>query len=223
MSWVNRSVGKKVIMSVTGIVLIIFVFFHLLGNLSIFSGAETLNTYASFLKSLGPAIWISRLVIFIAVAIHLSVGFLLWRENRAARPIPYAAGQKYQKSTVSSRTMIYSGLLLAGFILFHLAHFTLGWVHADIAEKTIAAGRGELYDYVVLSFQYLGTSLLYCAAMVILFLHVRHGFASMFQTLGLTTERLLPKMIFASLLFAVFLLVGYVSIPFSAFFNMLTV
>jgi len=223
MSYFCTSVGKKFLMAGTGTLLVLFVVPHLLGNLSVFSGADPLNHYAQFLQSLGPGLWLMRLVMLTAVTLHIWTGVRLWLENRSARPQPYAAGRCNQATTLSARIMPYSGLLLLGFILFHLLHFTFGVIQPQLAHLTDAAGRHDVYRMVVESFRGVGTVLVYTVGIIVLCLHIRHGFASLFQTLGLNTERLLPRLGKVSLALAALLLAGYLSIPFAALFHLLKV
>ncbi len=220
MSLFKRSVGKKLLMAVTGTLLVLFVVPHMIGNFAIFAGADKLNNYAAFLQSLGPVLWLFRIVMLTALVLHIITGIHLYLENKAARPVAYAA-QTYQASSLSSRTMIFSGLLLFGFILFHLLHLTLGVIHPEFYQLVDEQGRHDVYAMTVLSFQQIGTVAVYLVGMVVLFFHVKHGFASLFQSLGLNTERLLPRLAVVSCLLALVLLVGYLSIPFSALFNLL--
>src|SRR5205823_7346960 len=119
----HSSVGRKMIVAVTGVILILFVIGHLLGNLQIFLGPEWINGYSQHLRDLGPLLWMIRAFLLIAVVLHIYFTILLAIENRRARPESYT-DREYVKATFASRHMVMSGLIVLAFILYHLAHFT---------------------------------------------------------------------------------------------------
>src|SRR3954464_10141162 len=125
MNLFRSSIGRKFLMAVTGLILIAFVIGHLVGNLQVFSGPDRLNGYAHFLQSLGPTLWAARIGLLIAVGIHVWAATVLTLENHAARQTKY--GVKHTiRATLASRTMRWTGYVVFAFILYHLAHFTLG-------------------------------------------------------------------------------------------------
>ncbi len=119
----GSSIGRKMIVAVTGIILMVFVVGHLLGNLQIFLGPDWINGYAQHLRDLGPLLWVVRGVLIVAVALHIYFTILLAIENRRARPAGYVKSEPV-KATFASRHMVVSGLVVLAFIIFHLLHFT---------------------------------------------------------------------------------------------------
>jgi succinate dehydrogenase / fumarate reductase cytochrome b subunit len=184
----SASVGKKVLMAVSGAVLVGFVIAHVAGNLQIFLGQEAVNRYADFLQSTPELLWPMRLFLLSMVVIHIITSAQLTLEARAARPAPYAQ-KDYIKASLASRTMIYSGLLVLGFIVYHLLHFTFLKVHPQYSHLTDAKGRHDVYSMMVLSFQEPAICTAYIIPIFFLCFHLSHGISSMFQSMGLNTER----------------------------------
>jgi succinate dehydrogenase / fumarate reductase cytochrome b subunit len=216
----NSSIGRKSIVALTGIALIGFVTIHLLGNLSIFLGPEAVNGYAAKLHHLGILLWIARLGLLAAAGLHLFFTMLLWRENRQAHPQRYATQQRL-KTTLYARTMRLSGLVLAGFVLFHLAQFTWKWTNPEYQEWYDAAGQHDVYRMLLVSFANPWVSSFYLLSVAFLALHLSHGIASLFQTLGLTTEKLRLRFQQVGIIVAWMLFSGYASIPVAIFFKFL--
>lgn len=214
------SISKKTVMAVTGLLLVGFVIMHLLGNLTIYLGPETLNAYAAKLRGLGPLVWMARAGLIVAVLLHIVSSVLVSIENRRARPIGYRI-QRSLQTTYSARTMMVSGLLLAAFIVYHLLHFTFLVTNPDIAHLTDAQGRHHVYAMVVLSFRQMPIAAAYIVAMGCLTMHLSHGIASFFQTLGLTTETLMPQLARISHLVAFAIFLGYMSIPLAVLLGVL--
>jgi succinate dehydrogenase / fumarate reductase cytochrome b subunit len=209
----KNTVGRKLIMAFTGLCMVGFVVVHLIGNTGIFLGPEVFNLYAAKLKSLGPLLWLFRGGLLLVLGVHIFFGVTLTLENWKAKPDNYAV-KKRQASTFSSETMIYSGLLILAFILFHLLHFTVGAVNADLFHAVDPAGRHDVFHMVVANFQMLVLVAIYSAAMGILFFHVRHGVHSLIQTFGLNNDRTLVLFKKAGLGVGAVLALGFVSIPF---------
>ena len=211
LSILKTSIGKKILMAGTGFVMFGFVFVHMFGNLQIYLGSDILNSYAEFLKDLGALLWVFRIVLLLCVVVHVTLAIILSLENRKARPIKYVY-EKNVQVTLAARTMTYTGLVIFAFIIYHLMHFTFGFTNPEhILEDT--KGRHDVYKMVILGFQNPFISSAYLIAMVFLFLHVRHGVASIFQTLGLSRiERRDKFQLFADI-FATIIFLGNVSIP----------
>lgn len=192
---VNSSIGKKWIVALTGLTLVGFVVGHMLGNLQILwpggGGQEHLNSYAKHLKDLGPLLWLARIFLLVCFFAHIYFTIKLTRENRAARPQKYARPARIVMS-VPVMTMIVSGLILAGFIVFHLAHFTFQIVKPEYQSFYDAAGRPDVYRMVVTGFSDKVISFFYIISMGLLCLHISHGFSSCFQTLGVRNKTLAP-------------------------------
>ena len=181
--FLGSSVGRKVAMAATGIVLFGFVTVHMLGNLQAYMGRETLNHYAEFLQHMGHGggIWIFRGILLTAVGIHAWAALSLTLDNWKARPVGYRA-QQLSAATWSSRTMRWSGVVLAIFIVYHLLHLTVGNVHPDFI-------KGDAYHNFVKGFQVPDASAFYILAQLCLGLHMWHGVWSVTQTLGLSHPR----------------------------------
>lgn len=192
MNWLARflrsSIGGKVLVALTGAALLFFVIGHLLGNLQIFLGQDALNAYAKKLHDMPAVLWVARIGLLGAVGAHIVLSMRLAIANRAARPVPYATPATVQAS-FASRTMVYTGPMIAAFVLYHLLHFTFGVVQSDAAHLVDSAGRHDVYSMVVRGFQSPLIALTYIVAMVLLGIHLKHGITSLFQTLGLRHPR----------------------------------
>jgi succinate dehydrogenase / fumarate reductase cytochrome b subunit len=212
MQLTQSSVGRKIIMAVTGIVLVAFVCVHLLGNSSVFLGADAINAYAQKLHSLGPFVWVFRLVMLAAFAIHIIFGIQLTLENRAATPEKNVQVKRL-KTGFGAETMIVSGLVMLAFVVYHLLQFTVRVTNPEIYIPLGNSGMVDVYYMVVNGFKSTLTVIIYLIGMAFLFLHVSHGFQSLFQTIGLSNDKSLPVMGMVSKLVGFVLLVGYISIP----------
>jgi len=211
MRFLSSSVGRKVVMAITGFFMFFFVTVHLLGNSSIFIGPSALNTYAEKLHSLGPLIWIFRGFMFLMLALHVYFGITLTLENSAANPSKYAVRRKL-KATFAGETMIWTGVLLIAFLVYHLLQFTFR-ITPDIVPDAVTNRPGDVYKMVLSSFRITTISLVYVAGMATLFFHLSHGIQSLFQTVGCSNDKTLPKMTMVGKLISVLFLVGYSAIP----------
>jgi len=210
----RSSIVKKAIMGLTGLGLVGFVIMHLIGNMLIFLGPDALNAYAEKLRHLGPVLWAARISLIVMTVLHVWMAIWLTRENRAARPVGYEMVKPIE-TTLAARTMMVSGALLIVYIAYHLAHFTFGLTHPAIAHLKDPLDRHDVYSMVVLRFQNPLVVLFYVAGMAVLCMHLSHGIASMFQSLGLTGERTVAVLQRLSRLAAMAIFAGYVSIPLS--------
>lgn len=203
----GSSIGKKVVMATTGLVLFGFVVGHMVGNLQVFLGAQALNEYAELLRHFlhGQGIWIARAGLLLAVGLHIWAATALTISNWSARPEGYREWQA-RESTYASRTMVWSGPILAVFILYHLAHFTTGAAHPDFVAS-------DVYRNLVLGFQNPFASAFYILSMLALGLHLYHGVWSMLQTLGLSHDRWNPWRRFFAGAVTGLVVVGNISIP----------
>ncbi len=183
----QSSIGRKLIMAVSGLLLLGFLVVHLLGNLYVFQGREPLNAYAVWLKE-NPLLWPARLGLLATFGVHVWIGISLARENRAARPVGYRNGLVLPASTWASRSMIFTGLLVFAFLIFHLAHFTWGWILPEAHAQVDAQGRHDVYGMVVAAFASPWIAGLYVFAMGILAIHLSHAGQSFLQTLGVRYE-----------------------------------
>ena len=209
----HSSVGRKIIVAVTGVILIVFVIGHLLGNLQIFFGPEWINSYSQHLRDLGPLLWLIRIVLLITVILHIYFTILLAIENRRARPEPYR-DRNYAKASWASRHMAVSGLVVLAFIIYHLLHFTARKFNPQFPLlKLDPLNRYDVYSMMVYGFQNVYVSIFYIVGLFLLTLHLTHGSSSLFQSLGLNNQRLTPKLAISGRIFAWLLFIGYVSIP----------
>jgi succinate dehydrogenase / fumarate reductase cytochrome b subunit len=212
------SIGKKILVALTGAVLVIFVLGHMIGNLLIFAGPDAINEYGHMLQTSlhGGGVWIARLGLLAAVAIHILATVQLTKQNRSARQDPYGQ-HKAQVSSKSSRAMIWSGMTILAFVVYHLLHFTVrvGNDYNSDAYKTQLHGETvhNVYKMVIDGFSWAPASIFYIIAMALLYSHLSHGVSSLFQTLGLTTHRTAPLFKTLGHAYATLILVGNCSIP----------
>jgi succinate dehydrogenase / fumarate reductase cytochrome b subunit len=211
----TSSIGRKVLVALTGLVLVLFVLGHMIGNLLIFAGRDAINAYGEFLKTVGHGmgLWVARIGLLTAVAIHIVLTIQLTAENRTARS-RYGHPATIQAPR-SSLIMIWSGITILAFIIYHLMHFTLrvgndyGTYMANLDGKEVH----DVYRMVIAGFSWVPASLFYIVAMGLLCSHLSHGVGSMFQTIGWSTERTRPWFRLLALGYAALIFVGNCSIP----------
>ena len=213
--YLTSTVGQKVLVAVTGSMLIGFVVAHMLGNLQVFAGRDKLNEYAKTLKSFGPLLWVMRGGLLTVFLVHILLALSLKKRSIDARPIRYVYDNVIQ-ATLASRTMVQTGLLIFLFVLYHLAHFTLGWTQTADGTNFLALhddkGLHDVYAMVIAGFSNPLVSAIYLAAQAVLFLHLSHGIASVAQTLGLNTPRTAGAWRCAGLTIAGLIFIGNASI-----------
>ena len=172
----SSTLGKKWLMAVTGIILFGFVVGHMLGNLQIYLGQERLDHYAELLQANQAFLWTFRSVLLFCVSVHIWAAVMVWLRNRSARPVKYKIFQP-PGLDYAARTMVWSGPIIALFIVYHLLDFTVGTANPDFI-------KGEVYHNVIASFSNPGIALVYVAANLLLAFHLYHGLWSLFQTFG---------------------------------------
>ena len=209
MTWIVRalstSVGKKQLMAITGLLFLLFLAVHLIGNLSIYRGAEAFVAYAEGLHGLGGLLVLAEVGLLVCLIIHVTIGSILFFENHRARPVKYAVDKTGGGGrTISSVTMPYTGLLILLFLAVHLATFSHHIV--DQANRSVFQIAHEL-------FANWGFFALYLVSMVIVAFHVRHGLWSAFQTVGANHPKYMLLIERLSLIFAVIVGVGFASLP----------
>lgn len=209
-SYWSSSIGKKFVVAITGLVLVLFLAGHLSGNLLMYVGREAFNEYAEFLHTMlhGMGVWVARIVLFTMLVVHVVATISLTRQNRAARQ-PYEYKSTIQASR-SSRIMIVSGLTILAFVIFHILHYTVR-VDAQLAQL----GESDPYGMVVLGFQNLWVVVFYVISMTLLCSHLAHGVASIFQTLGVRSKKATSAINIIANLYTIVIWVGFVSIPVS--------
>ncbi|GAB4202927.1 MAG: succinate dehydrogenase cytochrome b subunit [Roseiflexaceae bacterium] len=217
----RSSIGKKAVMAITGFILVGFVVAHMIGNLKVYTGAEHLNAYAGFLREVGDPLvphetllWIARIVLLGSVVLHIMMAYQLSRKSWDGRPIKYDQRRDIQ-ATYASRTMRWGGVILLLFIIYHILHLTLGMVgyNPGVFQPEDPNNGFQTYANVVNGFQNVPVSLFYILAMGALCLHLYHGTWSMFQTLGLNNNQTNSIWRWVSIIVAVAVFVGNVSIP----------
>ncbi|MBI5419706.1 MAG: succinate dehydrogenase cytochrome b subunit [Deltaproteobacteria bacterium] len=211
MRFTTNSIGRKILMAVSGLFMVLFVIVHLLGNSSIFAGPDGINAYAEKLHGLGPFVWASRLFMLAMLGIHVLFGILVTLDNWSAKPDRYKV-KKMLKASFASETMIWTGALLLAFIVYHLLQFTFR-VTPDVVLGNDAKGRFDVFSMVAASFRFTPIVLIYVAAMVTLFLHLSHGIQSLFQSIGWNNDKTLPTYTRLGKVLAVVFLLGYSAIP----------
>lgn len=204
----DSSVGKKTVMAATGALLSVFVFGHMAGNLQFYLGPDVLNAYAAKLHGMGGLLWVVRAGLLTLVLLHIVAALQLWSMNRRARPTAYRKLSS-TTSTLASRTMLYSGPMLAAFVAYHLYHFTIG----PHLLRDPLTGYPLAYENVVQGFKDPVASGIYLIAMAFLGLHLYHGLWSMFQSIGASHPRYTPMLRKAGLALSVIIVAGNISIP----------
>jgi succinate dehydrogenase / fumarate reductase, cytochrome b subunit len=206
----DSSVGKKVVMAVTGFIMVAYLITHVLANLLVFQGPVRINAYSAFLHGTGGALWAARLVLLASLILHVVAAVQLTLRRRAARPIAYQGGREPQVSTWASRTIGWGGALILVFLIYHILHFTLGTVHSDFVE-------GDPYHNVVVGFQSPLVVAVYLVAMAAVGLHLYHGIWSGGRSLGISPPSPHPMRRRLALVLAVFIWLGFTVIPLAVY------
>lgn len=217
----DSSIGKKILIALTGTVLVGFLLGHLIGNLLIFAGKDAINEYGHFLQTVGHGmgVWVARVVIFGSIILHVILTVQVTKRNRASREQKYGK-EHTQVASKSSRTMIVSGLTILAFFIYHILHFTARKFNDYDTYKTMLDGHEvhDVYRMVIAGFSWAPAAIFYIIAMVLLCSHLSHGVASMLQTLGLGNERSRPLFEKIGKAYALLILVGNCSIPIAIYF-----
>ena len=208
----QSSIGKKWVVALTAVVLILYVLGHLAGNLQIYFGLDRINNYAEFLHNLGPLLWLIRVILLACFVIHIVATIQLTIENRKAKPEKYAV-PGYQASTPASRTMIVSGLIVLCFVIYHLLHFTLEVTNPGFRHLRDSLGRHDVYHMMIIGFRQPLISLFYAVGLFLLCAHLSHGFGSATQTLGINNRKIARVISTGGVTLAWLVFLGYVSIP----------
>ena len=206
MNWLTNtfgsSLGKKLMMAVTGLFFCVFLLLHLAGNLTIYMGKDVFNSYAQHLHSLGPLLTLAEWGLLIFAVTHISTGLFLFYQNFKARPIRYAVNKRAGGRTLGSATMPYTGVILLLFVIYHLLNF-------HFVDKT----HTTIFQIVSTAFAQPSYVLIYTFAMIIAAVHVSHGFWSAFQTLGANHPKYTPLLRGLSLVFSLIVGIGFGFIP----------
>ena len=201
-------------MALSGLGMVGFVLAHMLGNLQIFLGKDAFNSYAALIKGMPELLWVARIGLIAFVFLHIITGISLARENRAARPKNYAYKNTVQAS-LASRISLPTGMIILIFIAIHLAHFTLFFIHPEFASYTDLQGRHDAYRMVIEGFRVSSFAWFYVLAMLCLGYHLSHGISSVFQTLGISSKKLRPKLRLAAIGISAIVVLGFIAVPIS--------
>lgn len=215
LKFTNSSVGKKLVMAVTGSFLVIFLIVHLIGNITLFFGPDAFNGYVSALDVVKPAIRVVELVLLLAFILHIYDGIVLWFENRRARPVNYKVNASNENSTFSSRWMFWLGSVIFIFLVLHLATFF--W-RFNFYDPSGLAEDHLYFNIVVDFFQIWWYAAVYVIAVILLGFHLNHGFQSAFQTFGWNHKKYFPLVKKIGTIYAVIMAVGFASMPVYFFF-----
>lgn len=207
------AVGKKWVMAITGVIGMLFITAHMVGNLKIYLGPTELNHYAEGLRTFGAPfapreaiLWVIRVVLTISLVLHVHAAFSLWTMNRRARPVAYASQRDYIAANWASRTMKWTGPIILLFIFAHLNDLTFGGGNPDFIH-------GDVYHNVVASFSRVQAVVIYVVANVALGVHLWHGAWSLFQSIGVNNPYLNGVRRAFATLFALVIVAGNVSFP----------
>jgi len=216
----TSSVFKKVVMAVSGIIMVLYLIAHMIGNLKAFAGPETFNHYSSWIRTIGePALpaqttlWIIRIVLLVAVVAHIWAAVSLWRQAKRARPQGYVT-KKAVAQSYASRTMRWGGVIVLAFIIWHILDLTLGAVNSQGYDSTP-------YDRLVASFSNPIVTIWYAIALILLGFHLRHGIWSATQTLGQSNKTRERTVNAFAVIFSVVLIGGFLVVPFSVLFGLI--
>lgn len=229
--FLKSTIGRKILMALTGIVLVLFVLGHMLGNLQVFLGPEAINAYAYKLHHVMPTalLWAIRIFLMVCIAIHLWAAITLTLDNRRARPEGYSVNKVVQ-ATYAAKTMRMSGIILLAFIIFHIAHYTARVIPGKEYDKQIADvvlvedGKPvikngqpvmtfDVYSMMIEGFQVWWVSAFYILATGLLCLHLAHGFSSMFQTLGIRNRNWRGFLDRSAFAYGLIVFLGFAVIP----------
>jgi succinate dehydrogenase / fumarate reductase cytochrome b subunit len=201
----DATIGKKIVMAVTGFILVLFVVVHMTGNLQILGGATKINHYAELLRTSMPLLWAARLGLIASVGLHIRAALQLYALKARARPVAYAK-KGHRGATLASRAMIWSGYGLGLFIVYHILHFTTGTAHSDFIE-------GDVFHNVTTAFRNPLIAGIYLVSMGFFFLHLSHGLFSFTQSLGLSHPRYSAAAKGIARVVAVIVAAGFAAVP----------
>ena len=203
----RASIGKKVVMAVTGVIMFGFLIGHVLGNLQVFAGADKINAYSEFLHHSPGILWGTRIVVGLSLILHVVAAAQLYRQKHAARPHKYAKWSS-RSSSLPSRWMLWSGFAILFFVIYHLMHFTIG---VKAVNPTFV--EGDVYQNMITAFQTPYIAIIYIVAMTLLMAHLFHGLYSMVQSVGIAHPGWTPRFKLGAMLVAFVLAAAFAVIP----------
>jgi succinate dehydrogenase / fumarate reductase, cytochrome b subunit len=214
-------IGKKIITGITGLALTLFVLVHLLGNLTLFAGSKAYNQLAHFLDSLGILLYLIELSLLAIAIFHVVVGITIRLNSLKARPVAYSqlksAGTP-SKQSISSRSMLITGMVLLGFLILHLTTFKFGAYYSTVIN---GVEMRDLSSLVVKKFHNPVYAFGYAGVMIVLALHLRHGIWSAWQSIGVLNSKISPVVYAIALIFAILIALGFIALPLAIYFNLL--
>lgn len=210
--FMKSTILSKVVMAGTGLVLLLFLLGHMVGNLQMYLGQEKMNHYAETLQGLGGALWLVRSVLLLCMVLHVLLSIRLKMLNMAARPVPYEA-KSWVKATLSSRTMLWTGSFIGTFLVYHIMHFTVQNTNPGYRTLVDAAGRHDVYTMVIAGYSNPLIALAYIAGMLLLCFHLYHAIASAFQTLGVNHPRYNGTIHGLGILVSLIIAAGFILVP----------
>jgi succinate dehydrogenase / fumarate reductase, cytochrome b subunit len=221
------TVGSKFLVALTGLALTLFVYVHMAGNLLVFRGPEALNDYAEFLKAHAGLLWSARIGLLAVFVLHIALALRLKRRNLAARPTRYVHEATMQASW-ASRNMVLTGLVILAFVIFHLLHYTVGIVQqiqgpgaqpVGLLSLHDVHGRPDVYAMVIHGFRAPWIVITYVIAQILLGIHLSHGIASMFQSMGWTRPTTWPLIRRLGVTLAALVMIGNIAMPLAVYFG----
>jgi len=225
MIWIVKmltsTLGRKLLMSLTGLFLISFLTVHLIGNLAIFKADNGLsfNAYAAFMST-NPLISTVSYLLYAGILLHVIVAFILYFSNSSARPVKYKTQKAGENSSWASRSMTLLGILILAFLFMHLKDFWWQYKYGGGYEFTLDAnGNRDIYALVIQQFNTTASLVLYLIGLAALFLHLKHGFQSAFQTLGLEDQKYTPAIKAIGLVYSIIVPIGFAVMPIYVYFS----
>ena len=222
----SSTIGTKQVVAITGLAMLLFLVAHMVGVLQIYLGQDAINEYGVFLRSLGhgAVIWLFRIGLLAVFIVHIIFTIKLSKLNNDARPQRYAVAPTIRKkaSALSTRAMIYTGLLITAFVLLHIGHFTLGVVEPAHFDVHDAHGRHDVFTMMIRSFSSPGMVVVYVISLIAICSHLSHGASSWIQTLGIATPESGTFISRLGTIIAVILLIGFSAIPLGILFSLVS-
>lgn len=223
-NYLKSTILSKVVMAITGVLLVLYIIIHTAGNLLIYLGPDSINTYSQFLHSLGPLLWVIRVILFLALVFHIITSVYLKLLNLNAKPDKYAV-KNYMKAKLTSRTMLWTGVMIFSFVVYHIMHFTMHITNPEHvkpetyslpnAVNEVLLQRTDVFSMVVAGFQNPFISIIYIIGVIIVGFHLNHAIQSMFQTLGFNQKNYFSFIEKSSTILSIIIVVCLISIPIS--------
>lgn len=219
-AYATSSIGKKQLMAVSGLLLLLYVIAHLAGNLTIFGGRDAINSYAEGLRVYLPLLWAARVGLIVTVTVHIIAAASLFAENRRARGGRYRVFRT-RTTPFYARSVALTGLFILFFVIYHLLHYTFGVVQPAGFHQVDPQGRHDVYAMVIYGFSSPLVSAVYVAAVAFLCMHLAHGIPSFFQTLGWRHVKYRRAIDLSGPILALIIFIGYASIPLAVMLEIL--